>query len=171
MTSFVDFSGEFEELGDVLAGFGAGDEDGGVRQEVEIAFKFVEDVVGVIDEVGLRQDDDNSLAGVDDLASERLVEFGMGFGRVDEEGTDIGFFDSGEGAEGGELFDANFAFARFAESGGVEDFERAIMKTYFDAVDVASRSLARADESLLFLAEGVEKAGLTNIWATDEGDF
>lgn len=171
MASFVDFGRELEELGDVLAGFGTGDEDGGVRQEVKIALKFVEDVVGVIDKVGLRQDDNNSLAGVDDLARERLVEFRMGFGRVDEEGADIGFFDSGKSAEGGELFDTNFAFAWFAEAGSVEDFERAIMKTYFDAVDVASRSLARADESLLFLAEGVEKAGLTNIWATDEGDF
>ena len=171
MTSFVDFGCEFEEFGDVLAGFGAGDEDGGVRQEVEIAFKFVEDVVGVIDEVGLRQDDNNSLAGVDDLASERLVEFGMGLGRVDEEGADIGLFDSGEGAEGGELFDADFAFARFAEAGGVKDLERATVKTDFDAVDVAGRSLARADESLLFLAESVEKAGFANIRAADEGDF
>jgi len=171
VTSFVDFGCEFEEFGDVLAGFGAGDEDGGVRQEVEIAFKFVEDVVGVIDEVGLRQDDNNSLAGVDDLASERLVEFGMGLGRVDEEGADIGLFDSGEGAEGGELFDTNFAFAWFAEAGSVEDFKGAIVKTDFDTVDVAGRSLARADESLLFLTESVEEAGLANIRAADEGDF
>lgn len=128
-------------------------------------------MVGVIDEVSLSQDDNNSLAGVDDLARERLVELRMWFGRVDEEGADIGFFDSGEGAEGGELFDANFAFAWFAEAGGVEDFKSAIMKTYFDAVDVASRSLARADESLLLLAKSVEKAGLANIRAADEGDF
>lgn len=128
-------------------------------------------MVGVIDEVSLSQDDNNSLAGVDDLARERLVEFGMGFGRVDKEGADIGFFDSGKSAEGGELFDTNFAFAGFAEAGSVEDFEGAIVKTDFDAVDVAGRSLARADESLLFLAESVEKAGLTNIRAADEGDF
>lgn len=37
----VDFGGELEEFGDVLAGFGAGDEDGGVWQEVEIALEFV----------------------------------------------------------------------------------------------------------------------------------
>lgn len=31
MAGFVDFGCELEEFGDVLAGFGTGDEDGGVR--------------------------------------------------------------------------------------------------------------------------------------------
>lgn len=128
-------------------------------------------MVGVVDEISFCEDDDNSLAGVDDLAGERLVEFGMGFGRIDEEGADVGFLDGGEGAKGGKFLDANFAFTGLAEAGCVEDFEGAIMEADFDAVDVTGGSLTRADESLLFLTEGVEKAGFADVGATDEGDF
>ncbi len=80
----------------------------------------------------------------------------MGFGGVNEEGADISFFDGGEGAQGGEFFDANFALARLAQTGSIENFESATMKADFDAVDVACGALAGANESLLFLAEGVE---------------
>lgn len=128
-------------------------------------------MVGVVDEVCLREDDDNSLAGVDDLAGERLVEFRMRLGRIDEEGTDVGFLDGGEGAKGGEFFNTDFAFAGFAEAGGVEDFEGAVMKADFGAVNIASGSLTRADESLLLLTERVEKAGFADVWAADEGNF
>lgn len=171
MASGVDFGGKFEEFGDVLAGFGAGDENGSVWEEVKITLELVEDMVGIIDEISFREDDDDPLAGVDDLTSERLVEFGMRFGRIDEESTDVGLLDGGEGAKGGKFLNANFAFAGFAEAGGVENFESAIMKADFDAVDVAGSSLTRADESLLFLPEGVEEAGFADVWAADEGDF
>lgn len=171
MASGVDFGGKFEEFGDILAGFGASDEDRGIWEEVKITLEFIEDMVGVVDEVSFREDDDNSLASVDDLAGERLVEFGMRFGRIDEESADVGLLDGGEGAEGGKFLDANFAFAGFAETSSVENFESAIMKADFDAVDVAGSSLTRADESLLFLAEGVEEAGFADVGAADESDF
>ena len=108
-------------------------------------------MVGIIDKISLGQNDDNSLAGFDDLTGERLVELGMGFGGVNEEGADISFFDGGEGAQGGEFFDANFALAGLAKAGGVEDFESAAMEADFDAVDVACGALAGANESLLLL--------------------
>ena len=97
-----------------MTSFRAGDENGCVGQEIEIVFQFVENGVGVADKVSLGEDDDDSLARLDDLPSEGLVEFGMGLGGVDEQGADVGFFDCSERAEGGEFFNADFAFARFA---------------------------------------------------------
>ncbi len=95
----------------------------------------------------------------------------MGLGGIDEEGADIGFFDGSEGAEGGEFLDADFAFAGFAETGGIKDFKSAIMVANFDAVNITGSSLARADEGLLLLTEGVEEAGFADVGSTDEGDF
>lgn len=80
--SGVNFGGEFKKFGDIMASGRAGDEDGGVRQEIKITFELVEDVVSVVDEVGFGEDDDNAFAGVDDLTGEGLVEFGMGLGGV-----------------------------------------------------------------------------------------
>ena len=122
MAGGVNFGGEFKELGDVLTGGAASDDDGGVGEEVKILFKAVKDAVGVGNEVGFGEDDDDAFAGVDDLTGEGLVKFGVGFGGIDKEGADIGFFDGGESAEGGEFFDADFALAGAAEAGGVEDF-------------------------------------------------
>ncbi len=211
VTSGVDFGGEFEEFSNVLAGFAAGNENGGVREEVEIALELVEDGVDVVcgagggeafgfvgnasmrilvdigtvgdasiesfvvvgigafsNEVGLGEDNDNSLSGFDDLAGEGLVEFGMRFGGVDEEGADVGFFDCGEGAEGGEFFDADFAFAGLTEASGVEDFDSAAVEFNFDAVNIAGSSLAGADDGLLFAAEGVEETGFADVGSADE---
>lgn len=95
----------------------------------------------------------------------------MRFGRVDEKGADIGFLDGGEGAKSGKLFDADFAPSGLAEAGGVKDFEGAAVETDFDAIDVAGRALARADEGLLFLTKSVEEAGFADVRATDESDF
>lgn len=114
MASDVDFGGKFEELCDIMAGFGAGDEDWSVRDKIKIPFELIEDMVSIINEVSFRQDDDNSLAGFDNLAGESLVEFRMIFRGVDEKGTDVGFFNGGESANGGEFFDANFTFAGLA---------------------------------------------------------
>ena len=122
MAGGVDLGGKLKELGDVLASDAAGDENGGVGEEVEILLELIEDMVGISDKVGLGENDNNALAGVDDLAGEGLVEFGVGFGGVNKEGADVGFFDGGESAEGGEFFDADFAFAGAAEAGGVEEF-------------------------------------------------
>ena len=118
-----DFGGELEKFGDVFAGGAGSQENRGEREEVQVIFEVVEDFVGVFDKVGFGEDDDNSLAGFDDFASERLVEFAVGFGGVDEEGANVGLFNGGEGADGGEFFDADFAFARFSETGSVKDFE------------------------------------------------
>lgn len=135
-----------------MSGGAAGDENWSVRDKVKILLKFIKDLVGVVDEIGFGQDDDDSLAGFDDLAGESLVELGMILSGVDEESANIGFLDGSESADGGKLFDTNFALAGFAEAGGIENFEGAIMKTNFDAIDVTRGSLARADEGLLFLA-------------------
>ncbi len=157
MASGIDFGGELEEFSNVLAGLGACNEDGSVREEVEIAFEFVEDVVGVGDKVGFGEDDDDAFASFDDLAGKGLVEFGMGLSGVNEEGTDVGLFDGGESAKGGKLFDADFALAGFTETSGVKNLESAAVVADFDAVDVAGGALAGRNESLLFLAEGVEE--------------
>ncbi len=151
VASGVDLGGEFEEFGNVMAGFGTGDEDGGVRNEVEILFEFVENSVGVVDKVGLSQNDDDSLAGFDDLAGESLVELRMVLSSVHEEGANIGFFNGGEGADGGEFFNTDFTLAGFAQASSVEDFKGAAVKADFDAIDVARSSLTGANESLLFL--------------------
>lgn len=171
MASGVDLGGELKKLRDILAGLATSDEDGSVREKVEILLKFIEDMISVVDEIGLRQDDDNSLASFDDLAGERLVELRMGLGRVDEEGADIGLFDRGESAKGGEFLDANFALARLAEASSVKNFKSAAMEADFDAVDIAGSALTRGDEGLLFLAEGVEEAAFADVRAADKGEL
>ena len=91
----------------------------------------------------------------------------MRFGSVDKESADVGFFNGGEGADGGKLLDADFAFAGAAETGGVKDFDWALVVVNLDAVDVTRGALAGTDDSLLFLTKGVEEAGFANVWATD----
>lgn len=49
----------------------------------------------------------------------------------------IGLFDGGEGADGGEFFDADFTFSWTTEAGGVENLEIAIIVAESNAVDVA----------------------------------
>lgn len=83
MASGVDFGGELEEPSEVVAGNTASDEDRSVGYEVEVVFEIVQDFVGVVDKVGFGENDDDSLAGFDNLAGERLVELGMGLGGVD----------------------------------------------------------------------------------------
>lgn len=119
MAGGVNFGGEFKELGDVLAGGAASDEDGGVGEEVKILFKAVKDAVGVGNEVGFGEDDDDAFAGVDDLTGEGLVKLGVGFGGVHQERANVSFFNSSEGAESGELLNADFAFAGTAEASGI----------------------------------------------------
>lgn len=94
----VDLGGKLKEFGHILSGLAASDEYGSVREEVEIIFQLVEDFVGVIDKVGFGEDDDDSLAGFDDLSGEGLVELGMWLGSIDEESADVGFFDGSKGA-------------------------------------------------------------------------
>lgn len=113
-TGGVDFGGELEEFGDILTGFAAGNKNGGVGEEVEVMFELVEDFIGVVDQVGFGEDDNDSLTSFDNLPGESLVELRMGFGGINEQSADVGLFDGGKGAQGGEFFDANFAFAGLA---------------------------------------------------------
>ena len=87
----------------------------------------------------------------------------MWFGGVDQQTADVGFFDGCEGAEGGEFFDADFAFAGFTESGGIEDLQGFAFEFDVYAVDVASSSLFAADDGLLFGTESVEKTGFADV--------
>lgn len=82
VASGVNLGGKFKKFGDVVTGGGTGDKDGGVGQEIEIAFEFVKNMVGVVDEIGLSEDNNDAFAGVDDLAGEGLVKFGVGLGGV-----------------------------------------------------------------------------------------
>ena len=151
VASLVDFGGEFEELGDIMPSSGAGDEDGGVGEKVEITFELVKDMIGVVDEVGFSEDDDDTFAGVDDLTGEGLVEFGMRLGGINEKAANVGLLDSGEGAQGGEFFDTYFPFAGLAQASGIKNFQCLTMEFDFDTIDVAGGALTGADEGLLLL--------------------
>ena len=171
VASGVDLGGEFEEFGNVMAGFGTGDEDGGVGEKVEITFELVKDMIGVVDEVGFSEDDDDTFAGVDDLTGEGLVEFGMRLGGINEKAANVGLLDSGEGAQGGKFFDTYFPFAGLAQASGIKNFQCLTMEFDFDTIDVAGGALAGADEGLLLLREAVKKAGFADVGASNEGDF
>ncbi len=125
----------------------------------------------IFNEIGFSNDDDNSLACFNNLSSKRLVEFGVRLGSIDEESTDVGFFNRGKGTESREFFDANFTFTRFAQAGSIKDFNGATVIFDFDTVDIAGSSLTGADEGLLFLAKGIEKARFADVRATDESEF
>jgi len=168
---FLYLLSQLEDFGDVFAGGGAGQDDRGEGDEVEVGFELVHDAVGgfgLIDEIAFGEDEDDAFSGCDDLAGDGLVEFGVGGGAVDEEAADVGLFDGGEGAQDGEFFDADFPFAGFSEAGGVEDLKGSIFELDLGAVDVAGGALLAVDEGLLFGGEGVEEAGFADVGATDE---
>ena len=87
----------------------------------------------------------------------------MRFGCVDEQGADIGFFDCGEGSNGGEFFDTNFAFTWFSKAGSIQNFNSLAFELDFYAINITSSALAGANEGLLLFAKGVEKAGFSNV--------
>ena len=95
----------------------------------------------------------------------------MRFSAVNKEGTDVGFFDGGEGAKSGEFFDADFTAAGFSEASSVENFERLTLVFYLETIYIAGSSLAGADKGLLFFAKRIKKGGFSDVGATDEGDF
>ena len=83
VTGAVDLGSEFKNLGGVFAGDGAGEDDWRVRDKVKIVFKFVENLVGVgVFEIGLSDDENDALPGVDDLAGESLIKLGMRLGAI-----------------------------------------------------------------------------------------
>ena len=108
-------------------------------------------------EVGFGEDENNTLAGFDDFASETLVKLGMWLSAVNEEAADVGFFDGSETAEGRKLFDAHLALAWLAEAGGVEQFDGFAFVFEFGAVNVASGAAEVCYDGLLFLGERVKK--------------
>ena len=169
MAGGVNLGGELENLRYVFAGDGARKNDWRVRNEIKIIFEIVENFVTTLAfEVGLRDDEDNALPGVNNLASEGLIKLGMRLGAVDKHAANVGFFDGGEAAEGAEFFDAYFAFARFAETGSIEQFDGAAFVADLGAVDVAGSTGEVGNHGLLLFSERVEEARFADIWATDE---
>ena len=169
MASGVNLGGELENLRYVFTSDGARENDWRVWNEIEIIFEIVENFVAALAfEVGLRDDKNNALPGVDNLASEGLIEIGMWLGAVDEHAANIGFFDGGEAAESAEFFDAYFAFARFAEAGGIKELNRAALVANLGAVDVAGSTGEVGNHGLLLFGERVKEAGFADIWAADE---
>ena len=150
MARFVDFCGKFEDFRDIFAGNARGHDDWSIRDEIEIIFEIVEDLIGIfVFEVGLCDDKDNSLAGVDDLAGETLVEFGVRLGAIDEHAADVGFFDGSKATKCTEFFDAYFALPRLTEAGGIEKLNCATLVADFSAIDVASSPREIGDNRLL----------------------
>lgn len=83
VTSAVNLGCEFENLSDVFAGDGASHDDWCVWNEVEIIFEVVENFIGVFMlEVGLGDDENDTLARVYDLTCEALIELGMRFSAI-----------------------------------------------------------------------------------------
>ena len=169
MTGGVNLGGELENLRHVFTSDGARKNDWRVWNEIEIIFEIVENFVAALAfEVGLRDDKNNALPGVDNLAGEGLIELGMRLGAIDEHTANVGFFDGCEAAEGAEFFDAYFAFAWLAEAGGVEKLDRATLVANLGAVDVAGSSSEVGNYGLLLLGERVKEARLADIWAANE---
>ena len=169
MASGVDLGGELENLRYVFTGDGARENDWRVWNEIEIIFEIVENFVAALTfEVGLRDDENDALPGVNNLASEGLIEFRMWLGAIDEHAANVGFFDGGEAAEGAEFLDAYFALAWLAETGSVEQFDGAAFVADLGAVDVAGSTGEVGNHGLLFFSERVEEAGFADIWAADE---
>lgn len=52
VTRGVDFGGKFEKSRNVMAGFGADDENWSIRYEIKILLEFIENMIGIIDKVG-----------------------------------------------------------------------------------------------------------------------
>ena len=168
----VDLGCELENLGHVFAGDGARQNDWRIWNEIEIIFEIVEDFVAALAfEVGLCDDENNALAGVDNLASERLVELRMWLSAINKHAANIGLFYGGEAAESAELFDAHFAFAWLAEAGGVEQFNRAALVTDFGAVNITSGAGEVSNDGLLLLRKRVKEAGFADVWAANQGNL
>lgn len=172
MAGGVNLSGKLEDFRHIFTGNRACQNDWRVWNKVEVIFEIIEDFVAVfVLEVSLRNDENDALSGVDDLAGEGLVELGMRLGAIDEEAANVGFFDGGEAAEGAKLFDANFAFAWLAETSSIKQFDRATLVANFGTVNIAGSTGEICNHSLLLFGKRVKEAGFANVWTANESDF
>lgn len=84
VTGAVDLGSELENFGGIFTSDGASENNWCIWDEFEIVFEFVEDFVSVLMlEIGLSDDENDALPGVDDLAGESLIEFRMRLGAID----------------------------------------------------------------------------------------
>lgn len=84
VTGTVDLGGELENFGGIFTSDGASENNWCIGDEFEIVFELVENLVSVLMlEIGLSDDENDALPGVDDLASESLIEFRMRLGAID----------------------------------------------------------------------------------------
>ena len=120
MASAIDLGCKLKNLSDVLTGDARGHDDWSIWNKIKIIFEIIEDFVGIfVLEISLRNDENNTFAGIDDLASKALIELRMRFSAIDEHAANIGLFNSGEAAESAEFLNTYFAFAWLAETSGV----------------------------------------------------
>lgn len=84
VTGAVDLGSELENFGGIFTSDGASENNWRIWDEFEIVFELVEDLVSVLMlEIGLSDDENDALPGVDDLAGESLIEFRMRLGAID----------------------------------------------------------------------------------------
>lgn len=83
VTGAVDLGSELENFGGIFTSDGASENNWRIWDEFEIVFELVEDFVSVLMlEIGLSDDENDALPGVDDLAGESLIEFRMRLGAI-----------------------------------------------------------------------------------------
>ena len=83
VTGAVDLGSELENFGGIFTSDGASENNWRIWDEFEIVFELVEDLVSVLMlEIGLSDDENDALPGVDDLAGESLIEFRMRLGAI-----------------------------------------------------------------------------------------
>ena len=84
VTGAVDLSSELENFGGIFTSDGASENNRRIWDEFEIVFELVEDLVSALMfEIGLSDDENDALTGVDDLTGESLIEFRMRLGTID----------------------------------------------------------------------------------------
>ena len=84
VTGAVDLSSELENFGGIFTSDGASENNWCIWDEFEIVFELVEDLVSALMfEIGLSDDENDALTGVDDLTGESLIEFRMRLGTID----------------------------------------------------------------------------------------
>ena len=83
VTGAVDLSSELENFGGIFTSDGASENNRRIWDEFEIVFELVEDLVSALMfEIGLSDDENDALTGVDDLTGESLIEFRMRLGAI-----------------------------------------------------------------------------------------
>ena len=84
VTGAVDLGSELENFGGIFTSDRASENNRRIWDEFEIVFELVEDLVSALMfEIGLSDDENDALTGVDDLTGESLIEFRMRLGTID----------------------------------------------------------------------------------------